>query len=116
VVTALEESPALLAVAEAALRTQTTGVTLAAGPINQGWPNGGPYDCIFVEGGVEELPTAFTEQLAPHGRLVMLRTSGGQVGQAVTGRLSGGAVSFVAEFDCAVTTLPSLRRAPAFVF
>jgi protein-L-isoaspartate(D-aspartate) O-methyltransferase len=116
VVTALEDHPALLAVAEAALRTHTTGITLATGPLNQGWPDSAPYDCIFIEGGVEELPTALTEQLSPHGRLVMLRSSGGRVGHAVIGRLSGGAVSFVAEFDCAVTTLPSLRRVPAFVF
>jgi hypothetical protein len=38
------------------------------------------------------------------------------MGQAVLGRKSSGAVSFVPVFDCALPPLPALRRAPAFVF
>lgn len=116
VVTALEEDPALLAIARQALATNAPRVALVQGPIAEGWPRGGPYDCIFIEGGVEELPPAFAGQLAPGGRLLMLRAAGGRVGHAVIGRLSGATLSLVPEFDCAVTTLPQLRRRPAFVF
>jgi len=65
---------------------------------------------------VEELPDAFARQLSSQGRLLMLRPAAGRTGQAVTGRLSGGAFNFITAFDCATTSLPAFRRQPAFVF
>ncbi|HYB39100.1 MAG TPA: methyltransferase domain-containing protein [Mycobacterium sp.] len=36
-----------------------------------GWPDRAPYDRIIVTAGAWEIPPAWTEQLAPHGRLVL---------------------------------------------
>ena len=121
VVTALEEDAALLAIARPALAAVAPAVTLVQGGLAEGWPAGRPYDLIVIEGSVEQLPEAITAQLAPQGRLMMVRAGQGRVGsanvgQAVIGRPTQGGISFAPLFDAAVATLPALRRAPAFVF
>jgi len=121
VVTALEEDAALLAIARPALQAVGASVTLVEGRLAEGWAGGRPYDLIVIEGAVEQLPETIAAQLAPQGRLVMVKAGQGRmgaanVGQAVIGRPTQGGLSFVPLFDAAVATLPALRRAPAFVF
>ncbi len=115
-VTALEDDATLLALARPALAKYAPSVTVVEGGLAAGWVAGAPYDCIFVEGSVEELPDAIAAQLDPLGRLVMVRANGERVGQAVIGRKGSPGLSFMAEFDCAVPALPAFRRVPAFVF
>lgn len=115
-VTALEDDPALLAIARAALPLHAPSVELVEGPIAGGWQAAAPFDCVLIEGAVEVLPDALAAQVNRAGRLVMVRSVGGRIGQAVIGRAGGGGLSFLAAFDCSVPPLPCLRRAPAFVF
>jgi protein-L-isoaspartate(D-aspartate) O-methyltransferase len=115
-VTALEDDPALLAIARPALAALAPSVTVVAGALAQGCPASGPYDCIFIDGAVEELPPAIVAQLRPTGRLVMVRAAGDRVGQAVIGRVSTSGLAFQPAFDCAAPKLPAFRKAPAFVF
>lgn len=115
-VTALEEDPALLAIARMALAAHAPEVDLVEGSLVAGWKDAAPYDCVFIEGAVEELPAAIAEQVNRTGRLVMVRSQGGHVTQAVTGRMGSAGLSFHPEFDCAVPTLPAMRRKPVFVF
>jgi len=115
-VTALEDDPALLAIARPALAALAPSVNLVAGALAQGCPTSGPYDCIFIDGAVEELPPALAAQLRPSGRLVMVRAASERVGQAVIGRLSHSALAFQPAFDCAAPKLPAFRKAAAFVF
>lgn len=121
VVTALEEDEALLALARAALPATGLAVTLVSGPLAQGWNAGAPYDIVLIEGAVEEVPPALIAQLRarsgtqPGGRLLAVRRRG-DVGQVVLGERVGDGLSLQPVFDCATPLLPTLRRAPGFVF
>ena len=66
-VTALEDDAALIALARGAL-AGVAGVTLVTGPLAAGWSAGAPYDVVFVEGTVAEIPPALVAQLrSPRG-------------------------------------------------
>lgn len=117
-VTALEEDEALLSTAGAVLPEAAPGVALVHGPLAAGWPGAAPFDCILVEGAVEDIPAVLGEQLRPGGRCAaVLRQSGGP-GRAVLAERSGQTTLLraVPEFDCNTPMLPSLRPAAAFTF
>ena len=65
------------------------GVTLVRGPLAAGAPDGAPYDVLFIDGAVEDVPTALVQQLADGARVVT-----GLVDRGVTrlcaGRVIGG--------------------------
>ncbi len=121
IVTALEDDAALVTLARTAL-AGIAGITLVSGPLDEGWPEGAPYDVIFVEGAAEEMPQAFAEQLRPHGagtrpsRLVAVRAAAGRMGQAVLGEVSASGLALRTDFDCVAPVLPALRRQAGFVF
>ena len=116
-VTALEEDEALLAIARRVLPTVAPAVTIVHGRRADGWRSAGPYDLIFVEGAVEQVPAAFIAQLKPQGgRLVAVRTVGGRVGQAVLAEPTAGGLSAQPAFDCTAPVLPGLQSAASFVF
>jgi protein-L-isoaspartate(D-aspartate) O-methyltransferase len=117
-VTALEEDPRLSAIAAEALMTHAPGVSLVSGPLAAGWPSGGPYDIILLEGAVPAIPPALGSQLrADGGRLVgVLSGPSGRTGQAVLAEASVGGLRTRSAFDCATPLLPSFRPAPAFTF
>jgi protein-L-isoaspartate(D-aspartate) O-methyltransferase len=119
-VVALEDDPALLAIARTVLPAFAPTVALIDAPPAGGWKANAPYDMILIEGAVAEIPPALAEQLTPgSGRLVAVIRGETGIGQAVLcepvegqpGRL-GRRVAF----DCAIRALPALRVAPAFVF
>ncbi len=115
-VTALEEDKALTAVARTAL-AGIGGIALVEGALTAGWAAGGPYDVVFVEGAIEELPAALVAQVKPQGgRLVAIQSLDGRTSQAVSGMVMGGKVALLPAFDCATPLLPAFRRAAAFVF
>ncbi|WP_152045676.1 protein-L-isoaspartate O-methyltransferase family protein [Aureimonas psammosilenae] len=115
-VVALEEDEALVGLARNALgRAAVSNVKLVAGPLTDGWASEGPYDRIFFEGAVEEVPIGFADQLVEGGRMVVVEGRG----NAATARLylkEGGGVSNRFAFNCSVPMLPGFTRPPAFVF
>jgi protein-L-isoaspartate(D-aspartate) O-methyltransferase len=116
-VVALEEDPALLAIAEAILAQEAPGVTLASGPLSAGWPGHAPYDMILIEGAVPEVPPALAAQLHQEtGRLLTAICCEGRATRAVQAELTGGSLGMTAIFDCNTPPIPSLRRAPVFEF
>ena len=115
-VTALEEDPALIALARAAL-AGVAEVTLVSGPLAGGWQAGAPYDVVFIEGAVEEIPAALAAQVrSPSGRLIAVRTVPGRPGQAVLGEPSAAGLVLQPAFDCTAPVLAAMRREPGFVF
>jgi len=56
-VTALEEDAGLAGAARTALAGEPN-VSLASGPLAAGWPQGGPYDVILLEGATEKIGRA----------------------------------------------------------
>lgn len=82
-VTALENDPQLVAMADAA------GIETTVGPLVEGWTANAPYDLILFEGAIEIIPPAFAAQLVPTGQIAaVLREDG--VGRACVGLLVGG--------------------------
>jgi protein-L-isoaspartate(D-aspartate) O-methyltransferase len=108
-VVALEEDARLAA------RAGTPGVERVAGPLVRGWPGGGPYDAILVEGAVPEIPPCFAGQLVPGGRLVAVVVANG-VGRAVLAEPVGASFAMVPMFDCGAKIIPAFRPAPVFSF
>ena len=116
-VTALEESAPLLATARSVLAELAPSVSLVSGPLAAGWPPGAPYDVILIEGAVHEVPPAIADQLHKEtGRLVTICIGHGTGGQAVLAEATVAGLRTQPMFDCAAPLLPSLVRAPGFVF
>ena len=116
VVTALEQDPALLAIARRVLPEWAAGVTIVEGPVAAGLA--GPWDVVMIEGAVRAIPAVFGAQVrVPTGRLVtVLDRAGRGVGQGVLAEHSGVALREAAEFDCSTPLLGPLVPAPAFQF
>lgn len=113
-VTAVESDAALAELARTAL-AGNPAVTVIEGPLEAGHAEGGPYDLLFVDGAVDELPDALLAQVKAGGRVV-----GGIADRGVT-RLAAGAKSAggfallpFADIDC--VSLPGFARATRFTF
>jgi protein-L-isoaspartate(D-aspartate) O-methyltransferase len=116
-VTALEDDPALLAIAKPALAAWAPGVVLVTGKLDAGWPQGAPYDLILVDGAAGRFPPALAQQLAPRtGRLVGVLRTGPGPGQGVVAAATPAGLRPQPLFDCYVPTIPALAAAPGFVF
>jgi protein-L-isoaspartate(D-aspartate) O-methyltransferase len=116
-VTALEEDPALLALARHALTEVAPDVSVVSGMLSAGWPTGAPYDVILLEGAVRTIPPALAQQLRNNGgRLVTVLCTDGRTSQAVLAEASGAGLRAQPMFDCPSPLLPSLLPAPAFAF
>ena len=113
-VVAVESDPALLEIAKGNLQG-VGNVTLVSGDLASGHAAKGPYDVIFVNGSVDDLPTALFSQLKEGGRLVVVLGEG----------LSSGARVYVHEqgrhserfaFNASVRKLPGFEKTAEFVF
>lgn len=116
-VTALEEDEELARAASSALRSVTKLGRLsgAVGPLKQGAPQHAPYDVIFVNGAVEEIPQAWVDQLKEGGRLGVI-LNGGPVGKANFCVRKSGTLGKRVVFDATVPVLPGFERTRSFVF
>ena len=116
-VVALEDAPRL---DTGALARHAPQVQPVSGPLPAGWPAGGPFDVIVVEGAIGAIPPAWALQLSPNGRVIAVLaddiTSRGGLGRAVVAVPSGAGFAAVAQFDTTARPLPSFRPAPAFAF
>lgn len=114
-VTAVEEDPALLALARGALAQ--TRVTLVEGPLVAGAPDGAPYDALLVDGAVPDLPLSLLEQCREGARIACGVADGAVTrlarGVAVGGRQAVRPLAF-ADLECA--GLPGFAPPPRFTF
>jgi len=113
-VVALEEEPALAAMATKAL-AGAASVSVVTGPLTAGWPARQPYDVILVEGAAEVVPPDLFGQLADGGRLLCIEGRD-LAGRAMVYRSAGGQVSGRPVFDAAAPLLPGFARPAVFVF
>jgi protein-L-isoaspartate(D-aspartate) O-methyltransferase len=119
-VTALESDASL---AEAARRTlgeaKAANVSVVAGELARGHAKDAPYQVILLNGAVEQIPDAVTDQLAEGGRLVAVvapaRGAAG-MGRATLMQRVGGIVCSRIVFDASVAPLPGFQVEPGFVF
>ncbi|CCF19285.1 Protein-L-isoaspartate(D-aspartate) O-methyltransferase [Pseudorhizobium banfieldiae] len=90
-------------------------VAVVHGEMEKGYPTEAPYDIIFVNGAVEEVPAALIEQLRDGGRLVAV-VGHGNAAQARLLTKEHGAISETAHFNTSVKQLPGFQKEPSFVF
>ena len=90
-------------------------VTLQVGEPAEGCAAQGPYDKIIVEGAVERIPEALTEQLKDDGRLVTV-VGLGRAGSATAFEKVNGALVGAKAFNCAVAPLNGFEAPAEFVF
>ena len=115
-VVALESDAELAARASETLAEQgIDNVSVVTGTLQDGYPAEAPYDVIFVDGAVEEVPTVLLDQLKDAGRLVAV-VGYGRSASATQFRRSGEDIGSRVAFDADVQPLPGFRKTKAFVF
>jgi protein-L-isoaspartate(D-aspartate) O-methyltransferase len=115
-VTALESSATLAAAARERLASLgIAGVSVVAGPLDEGHAEAAPYDVILVNGMIEQRPERLLGQLADGGRLGCIERRG-RIGRAVIYVRSGDSFGSRAIFDAAAPVLPAFKAEPGFVF
>ena len=76
-VVAVEDDPEMATQAEARLAAQDVfNVAVVQDALNEGCASQGPYDAILIEGAIEDMPAAITDQLNEGGRIVALFREG----------------------------------------
>lgn len=115
-VVALEEDADLAGAARTALDAQAaSNVEVVESSLRSGCASSAPYDRILFEGSVDEVPSAFVEQLREGGRMVAVEGRG----NAASARLylkEGNSVSNRFAFNCSLPPLPGFARPAQFVF
>ena len=113
-VVALEEDPSLSESAAANFsHLDIDTVAVVTGALAEGYPSQAPYDVILIDGGVEQVPTALTDQLAEGGRLIAI-TLGGAVGAVRQYERWGGQTSSRYLFDATAALLPGFAAPRQF--
>ncbi|MEP3474798.1 MAG: protein-L-isoaspartate O-methyltransferase [Hyphomicrobiales bacterium] len=92
---------------------EIVNVAVVEGGLTQGQANQGPYDVILVNGAVEQVPTALTDQLKDGGRLVTVVIENGY-GRAERFVRTGGVVSSVSLRDLSAPVLSDFSLVPEF--
>ena len=113
-VVAVEPEEPLVSEAEAALAD--TGIDNAAilhGDLTKGAAKHGPYDAIFLQGAVEQLPQAITDQLADGGRIACIFREG-RLGTCRIGIKADGHVSWKFGFNASAPVLPGFEHKEEF--
>jgi protein-L-isoaspartate(D-aspartate) O-methyltransferase len=111
----LEEDAELVRVATDVLPSLGISSRVVQGTLADGYAAGAPYNVIFVNGAVEELPPALERQLAKGGRLVVVLRKGPQ-GRGYLFLREQGRMSSRADFDATVPLLAGFSRPKSFVF
>jgi len=114
-VIAVEEDAALAAQAEKTLASE--GVDNAAvitGPLDQGAAKHGPYDVMTLQGAIETLPQALSDQLKEGGRIGCVFMEGA-LGVARVGYKVDGVVTWRFAFNATAPVLPGFELRRGFV-
>lgn len=117
-VTALEQDPALAALAQQAVAASASSPAIAfvTGPLAEGCAGRAPYDLVLIEGAVRAIPDRIGRQVAQNGRLVTVMAPKGGMGVAVVAEPSAGGLSVRPAFDAATPYLPELLPEATFSF
>jgi len=113
-VVAVEDEPDLAAHAKAQLK-DWAGITFETGPLANGAKKKAPYDLLFVDGAVEDLPDALVDQLKVGGRAVFARAERGVTRLCVGTRTAGGFGARVI-VDSEAALLPGFAKPKSFTF
>lgn len=113
-VAAVEQDPALVALAREAL-AGVSKVEIVEAPLATGHAAGEPYDVLIIDGAVEAVPDVLVSQVKPGGRVVTGLIDNGVTRLASGGRTDGGfGLSAFADSECA--RLPGFATPTGFRF
>lgn len=86
------------------------------GKLDAGLPDQAPFDLILVNGMVETVPAAWTDQLSEGGRLAVVVESEAGLGAARIYTKAGASVSYRTAFEVTVPKFSAFDRAETFTF
>ena len=113
-VVAVEEDETLASEADAILGSEgADNVAVVGGALTEGAAKHGPYDVIILEGAVEEMPEALTDQLKEGGRIAAVFMDGA-LGMVRVGLKTGGTISWRFAFNATAPVLPGFSKAASF--
>lgn len=113
-VVAVEERAELAAVASGALAAAgATNAMLVPGVLAAGAAAEAPFEVIAVQGGVETVPAALTDQLAEGGRIACIFMDGA-LGQCRIGHKRAGQISWRFAFNATAPVLAGFEAARGF--
>lgn len=113
-VIAVEDDAEMAAEAESTLADQgADNVVVIEGPLAQGAAKHGPYDAILIEGAVQQVPSALTDQLKEGGRVAAVFANGA-LGECRIGYKIDGNVSWRLAFNAGAPVLPGFEAERAF--
>ena len=116
-VVALEEETELAGLAEKKLaELEVMNAAVVTGTLTAGVAKQGPYDVIFIEGAVEQVPPALIRQLKDGGRLVCVHREYGPVARGHLITMEAGVAAPQDLFDANVPVLPGFTKEQGFVF
>ncbi len=115
-VVALESDPALAQRASLVFgELSIDNAAVVEGPLDAGCAKHAPYNILYLDGAVEQVPATLSAQLADGGRMVGVLLDRG-VGRATLWVKSGSALSRRVLFDANVAALPGFAAPARFVF
>lgn len=100
---------------ETLARLECDNVVVSHGDPAAGDPDHAPYDVIFVNGGIEDVPATLVDQLKVGGRLVAIHMKG-TVGQCCVTVKSLNTATARPVFDAAAPVLGGFEEAEVFTF
>ena len=113
-VIAVEEDTDLASEAESNLSEQgADNVVVIEAPLVEGAAKHGPYDSILIEGAVEQVPAALTDQLKDGGRIAAVFAKGA-LGECRIGYKIDGQVSWRLAFNAGAPVLLGFEAEKAF--
>ena len=114
-VVAVEENESMASDAQRSLSAESVdNAAVVVAPLHAGDARHGPYDVMMVQGGVEIVPDALTDQLKDGGRIGAVFMEGA-LGVARIGHKANGRVTWRFAFNATAPVLHGFAAKPAFV-
>lgn len=96
------------------VEVEISNAAVVQGDLKSGAAQHGPFNVIFVNGAVSQVPPSWLSQLANGGRLVCI-VQNGPIGRSTVYKKSGAAIGNRIAFDTSAPYLPGFAPEPAFV-
>jgi protein-L-isoaspartate(D-aspartate) O-methyltransferase len=91
-------------------------VAIIEGRLAGGAPKQSPYNIIFFDGAISEIPTAISDQLAEEGRLISMIKKASGICQAHLMTRNRGVISGRNIFEASTPSLPGFKQKTTFSF
>jgi protein-L-isoaspartate(D-aspartate) O-methyltransferase len=113
-VVGVESDPELVEEAQRLLlENDADNVIVQQAELTAGAPDHGPYDAVIVQGGIERLPDAITDQVKDGGRIACMFMQG-TFGVVKIGYKHDGWITWRESFDAGAPVLPGFEKKTEF--